>query len=710
MTALKPPAPPAHGASRRDFLSATGLFVFFPLAASAQQEPARLPTAMGAPADFNAFLKIAADGRVSGFVGKVELGQGALTAFAALLADELDVPFDSVDMTLGDTALCSYDMGTFGSMSMAVTGPAVRAAAAEARAVLLQMAAERLRVPAERLRVKDGVISDSADSSRRVTYGQLVEGRRIERHVQGAAPKPPAGFAVIGKPQPRKDALDKVTGQAKYAADHLPAGLLHARILRLPAHGATLAAADTAAAGKVPGVRIVQDNDLIAALHERRDIADQALALIKAQFHDAPAGPDDVTIFDHILKAGPPPQVVGRNGDLAEGEKLATSVVELTYLNSYVAHAPMEPHSATVSIEDGKATVWASTQAPFGVRAPVAQALGIPQDRVRVIAGYVGGGFGGKTAAPQAVEAARLAKITGRPVQVVWDRAEEFQFDSFRPAAVVKVRAGNAQGRIVFWQFDVVGAGDRNAATFYEIPHTRTTSAGGWQGGNPPSMHPFDVGAWRAPSVNTNTFARESHMDQLAAKAGLDPLQFRLNHLTDKRMVRVLQAAAERFGWKPAKGPSGRGFGISCGVYSNTCNAMCAEVAVDRATGRVTVKRVVMAQDQGLTVNPDGSRQQMEGAIAMGLGQALTEEVRFRNGALLSRNFDTYELPRFSWVPSIETILIDNPATPASGCGEPPMINVAAAIANAIFDAAGARLLQLPMTPERVLAALKKGV
>jgi isoquinoline 1-oxidoreductase len=710
MTAQKPLAPAPSAPSRREFLSAAGLFVFFPVAPFAQQEPARLPTRMAAPSDFNAFLKIGADGRVSGFAGKVELGQGAMTALAELLADELDVPFNSVDMTLGDTDSCPYDMGTFGSMGVAVLGPAMRAAAAEARAVLLQMAAERFESPVERLRVKDGAITDSADASKRVTYAQLVEGRRIERHLPGAALKKPGEFSIIGKAQPRKDALEKVTGKARYAADHLPAGLLHARILRPPAHGASIAGADTSAAEEVPGVRIVKENGMVAALHERRDIADRALGLIKAQFNAAPAGTDDVTIFGHLLKAGPAPQVVGQNGNLAEGEKLAASVAEVTYLNSYVAHAPMEPHSATVSIEDGKVTVWASTQAPFGVKSAVAQALGMDQANVRVIAGYVGGGFGGKTAGPQAVEAARLAKIAGRPVQVVWDRAEEFFFDGFRPAAVVKIRAGvSAAGKIVFWDFAVVGAGDRNAATFYDIPHTRTTSAGGWQGGNPPGMHPFDVGAWRAPSVNTNTFARESHMDLLASKAGVDPLAFRLSHLSDKRMIRALQTAADRFGWQPAKGPSGRGVGISCGSYSNTCNAMCAEVAVDKATGRVQVKRVVLAQDQGLTVNPDGTRQQMEGAITMGLGQTLTEEVRFKDGAVLAQNFDSYDLPRFSWVPKIETVLIDNQDMAASGCGEPPMINVAASIANAIFDATGARMPQLPMTPARILAAIKKG-
>ncbi len=227
-------------------------------------------------------------------------------------------------------------------------------------------------------------------------------------------------------------------------------------------------------------------------------------------------------------------------------------------------------------------------------------------------------------------------------------------------------------------------------------------------GGNPPDLHPFAIGPWRAPSVNTNTFARESHIDMLAAKAGADPLEFRLSHLSDKRMIRVLEAAAKQFGWKPGRAPSGRGVGVSCGIYSGTYVATMAQVAVDKGTGHVQVERVVCAEDQGVTVSPDGSRQQIEGCITMGLGYALTEEVRFTDGEIFDRNFDSYELPRFSWLPKIETILIENSETPASGCGEPPIINMGAVVANAIYDATGARLLQLPMTPARVKEAIGK--
>ncbi len=699
--------------SRRDFLSVaeSGLFVFFPLEPlAAFQEPARLPARQGYPTDFNAYLRIDAGGRVTCLVGKVELGQGSKTALAQILAEELDVALDSVDMVMGDTDICPWDMGTFGSLSIRQFGPILRGAGAEARAVLLQMATEHLQVEAGRLRVKAGVVTDSAAPGKRVTYAQLVQGKRIERHLEKAPVKPVAAYTVVGQSPRRKDAIEKVTGKARYAGDMAIPEMLHARILRPPAHGATLKDVDTSAAEKVPGARVVKEGDFVAVLHERRDLADQALGLMRAQFELPRPSVDDQAIFDHLLKTAPRGQVLNESGSLSEGERLAAAIVDETYLNSYVAHAAMETHSATATIEGGKATVWASTQTPFPVRQQVAQALGCTPQDVRVITPYVGGGFGGKSASRQAVEAARLAKFTGKPVQVVWDRAEEFFYDTFRPAAVVKIRSGlTGDGRISFWDYSVYCAGDREAKQFYDIPHQRTVSSGGWGGGNPAGLHPFSVGPWRAPSVNTNTFARESHVDILAAKAGIDPLEFRLSHLTDKRMRRVLEAAAKRFDWKSGRAPSGRGAGVACAIYLGTYVATMAEVAVDRSTGRVEVQRVVCAQDQGVVVNPDGSRQQMEGSITMGLGYTLAEEVHFKNGEVLDHNFDSYQIPRFSWLPKIETVLIENPEVPASGCGEPPIVTMGAVVANAVHDAVGARLVQLPMTPARILEALRRG-
>jgi isoquinoline 1-oxidoreductase len=326
---------------------------------------------------------------------------------------------------------------------------------------------------------------------------------------------------------------------------------------------------------------------------------------------------------------------------------------------------------------------------------------------VRVITPFVGGGFGGKTRHQQVVEAARLAKLAGRPVQVAWSRPEEFFYDTFRPAAVIQVRSGlNEEHRIVYWDYDNFFAGTRSSQPFYDLPHYRVMSRGGGRGDAP--VHPFGTGAWRGPGSNTNVFAMESQIDLMAAAAGLDPLEFRRRNLKNPRMERVLQAAAERFGAPFAPAPSGRGYGIACTDYLGTYVATMAEVRVDQQTGQVRVVRVVCAQDMGEIINPEGARLQIEGGIVMGLGYVLSEGIRFQGGKVLDQNFDTYELPRFSWLPRLETVLIDNPDLPPQGCGEPAITTMGAVIANAVYDAIGVRLFELPLTPERIKKVLPK--
>jgi isoquinoline 1-oxidoreductase len=663
----------------------------------------------GYPDDFNAYLRIGADGRVTCFTGKIEMGQGVITSLAQMLADELDATLESVDMVMGDTSLCPWDMGTFGSMTTRFFGPALRAAAAEARAVLIELAAEYLKVPKGQLKAKEGTIFDKTQSKKRVTYAQLAKGKTIARRAkEKTALKSPSEFNIIGKDVLRRDALEKVTGKAEFAGDIRFPDMLYAGILRPPAHGAKLSSVDTSAVEKVAGIQLVRDGDLIAVLHKNPDEAESALTRIKAKFDVPEAQVDDESIFEHLVKNAPRRNVVDRGGDVKKGEKLAGTVIEETYLNSYVAHAAIETHTALAKIEGNKATVWASTQGPFRVKDQVAQALGFSSQDVRVITPFVGGGFGGKTSAPQAVEAARLAKITGKPVQVAWSRAEEFFYDTFRPAAVVKIKSGiTNSGKIVLWDYGVYFAGARGSQHFYDIPHHSTATFGEWGRGSS-GPHPFGTGAWRAPANNTNTFARESHIDIMASKAKIDPVEFRLKNLTDKRMRRVLQAAAEKFGWSPSTAPSGRGFGVACGIDSGTYVAHIAEVEVDKRKGHVQVKRVVCAQDMGLVINPQGAKIQMEGCITMGLGYALTEEVHFKGGKILDLNFNTYELPRFSWLPKIETVLIEAKDLSPQGGGEPAIICMGGVIANAIYDATGVRLLQLPMTPERLKKAMTK--
>lgn len=587
-------------------------------------------------------------------------------------------------------------------------GPPLRAAGAEGRRVLLVLASEHLKTEVEHLATENGVVFDKRNTQSRVSYAQLTKRKKIERHLPQVPVKKPSEFRIMGKPAFRRDSQEKVTGKAKYAGDIQLPGMLYGSILRPPAHGAKLIDVDLSEAKQVKDVQIIREGDFVAVLHKYPDVAELALSKIKASFDRPATDIDDKNIFDHLLRVASEGRVVAKEGDLQAGENEAKTIVEETYLNDYVAHSPIEPHTAVVKIEGKRAIVWASTQTPFGAREEVARELGFPQQNVQVITPFVGGGFGGKTRNLQVAEAARLAKLCGKPVQVAWSRKEEFFDDAFRPAALVKIRSGiTEKGRISFWNYRVYYAGERGSQQFYNIPHHSTIAhSASWVGA--PGSHPFATGPWRAPGNNTNTFARESHVDIMAAKAGIDPVEFRMQNLTDEKMQRVLRAAAERFGWKAAKPPSGRGFGAACGIDAGTYVASIAEVEVDRATGRVQVKRVVCAQDMGLAINPEGAAIQMEGCTTMGLGYALSEQIHFKSGEILDHNFDSYEIPRFSWLPKIETVVLEDKNASPQGGGEPAIVTMGAVIANAIYDAIGARLLQLPMTPDRIKEAMRR--
>ena len=620
--------------SRRKFLKIFGGGIVVTVSANdllaLQEAPVRRRFGRALPDDFNAFLRVGEDGRVTCFTGKIEMGQGVVTSLAQMLADELEVSLDSVEMVMGDTDLCPWDMGTFGSMSTRFFGPPLRAAAAEAREVLLEQAAERLDVPVDQLMVSDGVVSITADPEKKISYAEIAKGQKIARRLdRKAVLESVENFTIAGRPVNRTDAVAKVTGDAKFSGDIRRKGMLYASLLRPPAHGATLGEVDASGIEAVAGAAMVVDGDLVAVLHETPDGAQRAIEKVVAAWETPELDLDEDTIFEHLLKVAPAGEAIERGGDLDVGMSVSNVEARHTYLDGYVAHAPLETHTAVAEIVDGRCTIWASTQTPFRLQTEAAEALGWPEDKVRVVPPFVGGGFGGKSANRQAIEAARLAKRTGRPVQVAWSRAEEFFYDTFRPAAVVKIDAGVGEGgRITYWDYKTHFAGSRGADHFYDIPHHRTVAApGGWRGG--PGTHPFATGAWRAPGNNTNTFARESHIDILAVQAGIDPVEFRLRNLADKKMRQVLETTANRFGWLEAGAPSGRGQGLALGIDAGTYVGLAVEVDVDQPTGKVTVKRMVCAQNMGLAINPEGATIQMEGCLTMGLGYALAEQVRF---------------------------------------------------------------------------------
>ena len=658
--------------------------------------------------DMNAYLRIAEDDRVSLYTGKIEMGQGPITSLPQMLADELDVHYDSIDIIMGDTDICPWDAGTFGSLTTRRFGPLLRAAGAEARATLLEMAAEHLSIPKEGLEVKDGLVSAKGDQEKQVTYGNLTRGKQIVKKLEKKpALKTSSEFRFMGQSMLHVDAREKTTGMAKYAGDIQLPGMLYARILRPPSHFSKLLSVDTTGAEEMEGIEIVRDGDLVAVLHESPDMADLAISKVKGEYKTDDPDLNDNNIFEYLVNSVTSRRTVDEGGDLKTGSGLSTQVFESEYLDGYKAHAPIENHTATAVMEEGRMKIWASTQSPYRLKENAAEILGMPEDQVHIQQVFVGGGFGGKSPSGQAFEAARLAKITGKPIQVVWTRREEFFYDTFRPAAVVRIISGiNGTGQISMWDYEVFFAGQRGSQQFYDIPHHKTVSSGTGRG--EPSAHPFGTGAWRAPANNTNTFARESQIELMAAAAGIDPLEFRLKNLKDEKFIRVLKAAADRFGWTPAKGPSGRGYGIAVGQDAGTKVALMAEVEVNKENGHVQVKRVVCAQDMGLVVNPQGATIQAEGCVNMGLGYALTEDIQFEGGKILNRNFDTYEFTRFSWTPEIDVVLIDARDDPPQGGGEPAIICVGGLIANAIFDATGARLYQLPMNSERVLEAISR--
>jgi nicotinate dehydrogenase subunit B len=698
------------GIPRRDFfrLLGGGVLIFFrpwdlfDLSALPPQQARSLTK------DYNAFVHISEDGTVTCYTGKIEMGQGIITSLPQMMADELNVALEKVKLVMGDTDLCPYDAGTWGSQTTRSFGPSMRAALAEARGVLLQLASEQFGVPVSQLEVTEGVITDTKNQKNKVTYSQLTKGKKIEKYLDvKPSVEDYTKFTCVGKSYKRTDSVLKVTGQAKYAGDLKLPGMVFARILRPPSHGAKMKSVDVSGAGKIPGVQVLRDGDFVAVLSENRDTADKAIAQVKAEytFNEMPV--NDKTVFEWMLKADSAANVGRTTGDIAVGREQSDTIVESEYHDVYLAHVPMETHTALARFEGDKVTVWAATQTPFGLQDGIVRELGMTRENVRVITPFVGGGFGGKSAFQQGVEAARLAKMSGKPVMVVWTRDEEFFYDNFHSAAVVKVNSGfDRNGMIKFWDYHVWYAGTRGSETTYDVPNAKTTGYSNKRG--EPSVHPFATGPWRAPNNNTNTFARESQIDIMAAKAGIDPLEFRLKNLKDEKAIACLKAVADKFGYVPGKTPSGRGIGVACGADAGTTVAHMVEIKVDVKTGKVKVVRIVCAQDMGLCVNPEGSLIQMEGCLTMALGYTFTEEVLFEGGNILNRGFDSYEIPRFSWLPKMDCIILDRKDKPPQGGGEPAIIAVGAVVANAIFDATGARLYRMPLSPANLLDALKK--
>jgi nicotinate dehydrogenase subunit B len=650
------------------------------------------------PGEIGAWLHIGEDNTVTAYTGKVEVGQNVRTSLTQAVAEELRLRPEQVKLVMADTALVPYDFGTAGSRTTPDMSVRLRRAGAAARELLLDLAADEAKVDRKTLTVKDGKIS--GEGVKPLTFGELTKGKKLMKVIgDNAALTPASEWKVAGTSVPKVNGRDIVTGSHKYSSDVKRPGMLFGKVLRPAAFKAELASVDTSAAEALPNVKVVRDGKFIGVVAPTEHEAERALATIKAEWKTKPQPSSDELfkyLKEHQRGGGGGGNFRrgggGPRGSMEAGLKAAQVKVEAAYTIAYIAHAPLEPRAAVAELADGKLTVWTGTQMPFRVRGEVASALGLSQDRVRVIVPDTGSGYGGKHSGEAAVEAARLGKAAGKPVKLVWTREEEFTWAYFRPAGLIEVTAGATKdGKLTAWEFHNYNSGGSAIGTPYDVPNQRVEAHG--------SDSPLRQGSYRALASTANVFARESHMDDVASALKLDPLAFRLKNLPEGRLRAVLEAAAKGFGWGKSAPPKGHGYGLATGTEKGSYVAACAEVAADKASGRVRVVRVVTAFECGAVMNPDHLKNQIEGATVMGLGGALYEAIRFAGGKILNPRFSAYRVPRFADVPQMETILLDRKDLASAGAGETPIVAIAPAVGNAIFNATGIRLRSLPMVP-----------
>ena len=688
---------------RRDFFKVlgAGLVVAFALPSATAQESGGARRGDAMPADVSAWLHIGEDGRVTVFTGKAEVGQNIRTSLSQVVAEELKVPIPSITMVMADTAVTPFDMGTFGSRTTPIMAAQLRKVAAAAREMLVDLAAQRWGVDRGALVAQAAAVTHPP-TGRKAGYGELSKGQKLVKSIGDDVPTVPAErWTVAGQSVPKVTGRDVVTGRHKYTSDLGRPGMLYGRVLRAPSVGAALVSVDTAAAAALPGVTVVRDGDFVGVSAPNSHAAAAALDAVRAQWKPTPQ-PSGAELFEYLRKNPTDPQGADPRsryvaGAVEAGLAAAATKHDASYTVAYIAHVPLEPRAAVAEWQDGALTVWTGTQRPFGVRTELAEAFRVPEEKVRVIVPDTGSGYGGKHTGEAAIEAARLARAAGRPVKVVWTREEEFTWAYFRPAGVIDVKSGvGVDGKLTAWEFHNYNSGASGIRTPYDVPNQKIEFHA--------TRYPLRQGSYRGLAATANHFARESHMDELAHARGQDPLEFRLQNLSDARLRAVLVAAAEKFGWGKTKATAERGFGLACGVEKGGYVATCAEVAIARPSGEVRVTRAVTAFECGAIVNPDHLKNQVEGSVVMGLGGALFEAVQFDAGEVTNPKLSLYRVPRFSDAPVLETVLLDRKDLPSAGAGETPIIGLAPAVAGALFAATGTRRRSLPLAPKGISA------
>jgi len=752
-------AEPSAGLSRRALLQAAGaLIVTFSLPSAGRAQTPRigedepvLPGQVAAPGQtippgqIDAWLAIAPDSGVTLYTGKVELGTGVATALAQIVAEELDVAVRRITVVQGDTARTPDQGITAGSKTIQRGASIIRQAAADARYTLRLLASVRLSTSVDQLATADGVVSVIDDPSRRATYGELVGGRRFSRPVtRDFQTKPRAAYTVVGAPVPRLDIPAKVAGTHVYVQDLRVPGMLHGRVVRPQAVGAGVAAVDEGSVRELPGVvRVVREGDFVGVVCEREEQAITAARALKVTWRGGARLPAMAALHDALVQSPSTPRVLVNRGDVEGALKRAAAPLDREYRWPYQMHASIGPSCGVADVRKDGATVWTASQGVFDLRGALAGLLGLPAERIRAIFVEGSGCYGHNGADDAAADAAILSRAVGRPVRVQWMRHDEHGHEPKGPAMVMRVRGAlDADRHVAAWDYAVwtpthtrrpagragnllageetgaleavtrVSGGDRNAQHGYAFPSNRVVV-------HELDRSPLRVSALRGLGAPANTFANESFVDELAAAAGADPVEFRLRHLGDPRAVAVIRAAARAAGWtpRPAPAPGARsggpavGRGIAYCQYENE-NAYVAavvEVEVSRDRGAIRVRRVAVAHDCGLVVNPDGVRNQIEGNVLQAISRTLKEAVQFDAGGVTSLDWSAYPILTFAEAPdAVEIVLVDPGDKPPVGAGEPATCPIPAAIANAVFDATGVRLRTVPFTAERVREELAR--
>ena len=752
--------------SRREFLKASGALIIsasgpaFIGEALAQgvvataSKPALLPT------ELDSWVAILPDGKVVAFFGKMDMGQCLDVAIAQIVADELDVAFEKVEVVMGDTALTCNQGGASGSTGIFTGARPLRNAAAEARRLLVESASQKLGVPAANLRVDDGVVSALADPSKKVSYAELIGGRHFNHQVEWnkqtgnamdikvqAKVKSPSEYRVVGKSFPRRDVAGKIYRTDKYVTDVSLPGMLHARVIRPERAACTVASVDESSIRSVKGARVVREKDFVAVLAAHEWDAVRASRMLKVDWNHAKESPFPpmAGLYDHIRKAPVDKREEPvKKGDVDAVFKTAARIVEAEYEWPFQSHASMGPACAVADVRADGVVIWTGSQKPHFVQLGVARLLDVPTEKVRAIWIPGPGSYGRNDAGDAALDAAKLSKLTGRPVRVQGMRQDGIAWDPKGPASVHRARAAlDASGKVVGYEFISKGFSRINIATNESDPRN---SLVGMSTGLPPK-HDFNFGtpaesygfdnkrlAWetippllescsplrsahlRDPVGPDIHFGSEQFIDELAAATNDDPVAFRLKYVTAPRDAVVIKAAAEKAGWRPRSGSRGArsgdvlaGSGIAYAQRGGTIVAAVAEIEVERKTGKIRAKKFTVAHDCGLIINPEGLRYTIEGNVVHGLSRTLFEEVRFDRDRVTSVDWLTYPILDIADAPeSIEVVLINRPEVAPTGAGEPTIRVIPAAVANAFFDATGVRLRRVPLTPERVKAALAR--